>query len=149
VSSVSTCSRVHSSVCTQEQRNQDESKQPDSRETRRRTYHGCNNIITITETTSLLSSSHRTESVFAHYLTSKRHLTSLRTARHSQARPPTSLTSLPPTFDKRHKPYGYSEEHAGSMRRAFMSSIASAMFGTYFCGYDGKRIRGCLSPRKG
>jgi hypothetical protein len=144
---VSTCSRVHSSVCTQEQRNQDESKQPDSRETRRRTYHGCDNIIIITETTSLLSS-HRTKSAFAYHLTSKRHPTSLRTARHSQARSPTSLTSLPPTFDKRHKSYGHSEEHAGSMRRAFVSSIASAMFGTYFCGYDRKRIRGCLSPRK-
>ena len=147
MSSVSTCSRVHSSVCTREQRNQDESN---SQTVVRR---GAGRITAAT--TSSLSSKlppyyhHRTESVFTHHLTSKRHPTSLRTARHSQARSPTSLTSLPPTFDKRHKSYGYSEEYAGSMRRAFMSSIASAMFSTYFCGYDGKRIRGCLSPRKG
>ena len=120
MSSVSTCLRVHSSVCMREQRNQDESKQPDSYETRRRTYHGCDDIIIITETTSLLSSSHRTESVFAHHLASKRHLTSLRTARHSQARSPTSSTSLPPTFNKRHKPYRYSEEYTGSIQRAFI-----------------------------
>jgi hypothetical protein len=144
---VSTCFRAHSSVCVREQRNRDESKQPYSRETRRRTHHGCDNIV-ITE---LPPYYHHIAQKAHSRITSprRRHPTSLRTARHSQARYPTSLTSLLPTFDKRHKSYGYSEEHAGSMRRAFMLSIASVMFGTYFCGYDRKRIRGCLSPRKG
>lgn len=98
---MSTCSRAHSSVCAREQRNRDESKQPDSRETRRRNasrlrqHHHRSYLLAII-------TSHTKRIRVSPHLEETPNLLTHRPAQPSAIPHKLISTSSPPTFGKRH-----------------------------------------------